>query len=160
MNSLEFTILPVNWQEQREALQHIRTRVFIEEQQVPEEDEWDGLDENAQHFLVKLPDNQSIATARVLTEKDQNGNPRYHIGRVAVMNNYRNHGIGHHLMCRVVDWCQQGNQDKEPEPAAQAEIYLHAQISRVHFYEQLKFVTEGSEFIDAGIPHITMRYHP
>lgn len=136
----------VSWRTGKTALSFIRRRVFIEEQNVSVEEEWDEYDEKAHHFLVFL-DETPVACARVLDEGDC-----FHIGRVAVLANYRNQKIGRRLMEFILSWCQQNISDHK--------IYLHAQTTRIRFYEHLGFVTFGDVFMDAGIEHIEMWYEP
>ena len=142
----------VFWSDAEAVLRHIRTRVFMDEQQVSAADEWDGQDETAIHFLTSLDNGQAIATARVLVEADAAGESLYHIGRVAMLRDYRQEGVGRALMAYVIDWCMQ--------QSSSARLYLHAQTSRTAFYQYLGFVPQGTEFMDAGIPHITMWYRP
>lgn len=145
------TIRELDWQVAQTDSARIRMAVFMQEQQVSAADEWDGMDEQATHFLVHNASGDAIATARILTES-HNNQTRYHIGRVAVLKTHRNQGIGHQLMCAMITWCQHHN--------PLAEIYLHAQVNRQAFYQKLGFVAQGTEFMDAGIAHISMRYQP
>lgn len=143
------SISEVSWQASHQELSLIRIAVFMYEQQVSATDEWDGKDEQAAHFLVRTEAGEPIATARILTESNNNGR-QYHIGRVAVLKAYRGQGIGHRLMRTLINWCR----TKDPHE----QIYLHAQVERQTFYEKLGFIAQGAEFIDAGIAHITMNY--
>lgn len=145
----EETIHELSWKLAQQDSTFIRTAVFMQEQQVSAADEWDGLDKDATHFLVRNASGEAMATARVLTENHANYT-RYHIGRVAVLKYYRDQGVGHRLMRAIVTWCQTNNE--------QAQIYLHAQVNRQTFYQKLGFVMEGKEFMDAGIAHINMTY--
>ncbi len=127
------------WQRDSAILSEIRRRVFIEEQDVPEDLEWDDADNDAQHWLA-FYNNEPVATARML----RNG----HIGRMAVLVRARKHGVGSQILRTIL------------EAAAQQqlrEVYLHAQIHALPFYEKLGFIAEGPEFFDANIPHRTMR---
>lgn len=132
-------IRPVNWREAGPILSELRRHVFIEEQRVPEELEWDGADEAAQHWLA-LREGEPIGTARLL----RNG----HIGRMAVLAHGRGRGIGSALLQAAV---------AAARAAQQREVYLHAQTHALPFYQRAGFTAEGPEFIDAGIPHRTMR---
>lgn len=143
------TIRELNWQAAQADSARIRTAVFMQEQHVSAADEWDGMDEQATHFLAHHINGDAIATGRILTE-NHNNHTRYHIGRVAVLKNYRNLGIGHQLMCAMITWCQHQTRS--------AEIYLHAQVTRQVFYQKLGFIAQGTEFMDAGIAHISMSY--
>lgn len=125
----------------------IRTEVFVHEQKVPAAEEWDGLDEQAIHFLVLSATGEPIGCARVLPEISGEQH-LYHIGRVAIDKTYRNQGVGHDLMHYVIAYCKR----TAPENC----VYLHAQTERRHFYETLGFIAEGDEFMDAGIRHISM----
>jgi len=140
-------IFITDWQTHSANLIKIRTEVFMQEQYVSAADEWDGLDEYAMHFLALSAHGEAMGCARLLREAAGENN-LYHIGRVAILSSFRNQGIGHQLMQFVIAYCKQ----KAPENT----IYLHAQTDRRHFYETLGFTAEGDEFMDAGIPHISM----
>jgi predicted GNAT family N-acyltransferase len=150
-------ISTVSWQNSQAELSMIRTLVFIEEQNVSAEEEMDGKDESAEHFLVRNALGEPIGCARLLIEVDYekahrqkvpHQNTLFHIGRVAVLKNYRNMGIGHQLMQTIVQWCLQHGTSHG--------IYLNAQTERIDFYQRLNFVKQGEIFMDAGIPHIKM----
>ena len=143
------TIIMTDWQNHSRQLSAIRANVFIEEQQVPVEEERDGLDEAAIHFLT-LNGSEAIGCARLLID-EPNQHKHFHIGRVAVLKPFRGLGIGHQLMQFILNYCMQ---------TARYPIYLHSQIERRAFYEHLGFVARGNEFMDAGIPHITMYWQP
>ena len=144
---MPYSILLTDWQTHKADLMNIRTLVFMQEQGISAADEWDGLDEQALHFLALSTAGTAIGCARVLLESDE-GKTRFHIGRVAILKPFRNKGIGHQLMRAIIAHC------KQTTPLNQ--MYLHAQIERQHFYETLGFVAEGDVFMDAGIPHISM----
>lgn len=131
----------VRWQEEKTALQHLRRCVFIEEQAVPPELEWEHADESAAHFLLFDQQQQALACARLLSSGQ--------IGRMAVLAPYRGLGLGKQVLAFVIAWAEQHNY-----PA----LFLHAQNHAIGFYENMGFVVEGEEFFDAGIPHHHMRY--
>lgn len=135
--------LSTDWSTHSEALTQIRVGVFVDEQQVPIADEWDGKDEDAIHFLVQAADGTAIGCARLLVEGQL-----LHIGRVAVLAPWRKRGVGRKLMRSVLAYCAARYPGYH--------IYLHAQTSRVEFYKRLGFNIRGDEFMDAGIPHIEM----
>lgn len=145
-----YQIIQTDWESHQDELTAIRTQVFVEEQQVPLHDEWDGRDADAIHFIL-LEDDSPIGCARILVEEN---NPlgRFHIGRVSLLRPYRGQGLGHSLVQSLVEFC-------EKEDASSA-IFLHAQAARQKFYRILGFEALGDEFMDAGIPHITMRRAP
>ncbi len=120
----------------------IRLKVFVEEQQVPVEEEYDSHDDTAQHFGVFL-EGQLVGTGRLVTQ-DQIGR----IGRVAILSEYRGRGFGSRLINTIIATGQKQGLE---------EFVLGAQIQALDFYAQLGFVVEGEVFIDGGIPHRTMR---
>ncbi len=133
-------ILTADWNREsdRAALKKIRRRVFIEEQQVPEELEWDEHDATARHFLVLL-DNEAIACARLKNDG--------RIGRMAVLPEHRNNGIGTQLLHYVL---QTASDQKLKQ------LYLHAQVSAADFYKKQGFTEQGDVFFEAGIAHKKM----
>lgn len=127
-----------DWEMLSAAASEIRRRVFIDEQNVPQEEEWDGLDPECQHFLALL-DGQPVGTARLL--------PDAHIGRVAVLKDARGTGIGVLLMQTAIEAARH---------AGHPQVALSAQVHALAFYERLGFVAHGEVFLDAGIPHREM----
>lgn len=139
MNS-EFTLEQVTWQEAEADLRRIRETVFIKEQFVPENLEWDGLDGESVHLLARDGEGQAIATARML--------PDATIGRMAVLREWRNKGIGSALLQRLLEIARE---------RGQSEVTLAAQLQAMNFYKQHDFIAEGPTFMDANIPHRIMR---
>ena len=129
----------VDWHQKQDVLKAIRKAVFIDEQHVPKDLEWDGQDNDCTHFLASI-NAIPVATAR-LTAKGQ-------IGRMAVLGEYRGHGIGSRLLATVIEQAKQ---------RGHRQVFLHAQISVIGFYQKHGFSAEGDIFIDAGIEHRTMR---
>lgn len=128
------------WQDDREEIQGVRRRVFIEEQRVPEADEWDAADPVAHHVIALDGKRDAVGTGRLA--------PGGKIGRVAVLPQYRGTGAGVAIMHRLMDLAaERGFQ----------EVYLNAQTSARGFYERLGFRTDGPEFDEVGIPHQRMR---
>lgn len=127
-----------DWETLGQAASEIRRQVFIEEQNVPINEEWDGLDPECQHFLALL-DGQPVGTARLL--------PDAHIGRVAVLADARGTGIGLLLMQAAIEAARH---------AGHAKVALSAQVHALAFYQQQGFIAHGDEFMDAGIPHQAM----
>ncbi|MGB0668921.1 MAG: GNAT family N-acetyltransferase [Porticoccaceae bacterium] len=132
-------IFPTTWAEHAAEIMAVRTTVFIVEQQVPEELEFDQADHSCQHWLAINHLGQAVGTARMLDGG--------HIGRMAVLRNYRQQGIGHRIMHSVIAWGRQNGQTR---------LQLSAQRQAQAFYASLGFVAYGEEFMDAGIPHIAM----
>jgi ElaA protein len=117
----------------------LRRTVFIDEQHVPEADEWDGLDDKAVHFLV-VEEGRPVGTARMLLQPE--GLAR--AGRVAVAQDRRGMGIGRLLMGAVHEAARTGGA---------ARVSLGAQATAIPFYQRLGYAVDGPVFDDAGIPH-------
>jgi YbgC/YbaW family acyl-CoA thioester hydrolase len=132
-----------SWKELREPAQRIRTEVFVDEQRVPLEMEWDEADETAVHAVVFNRIGQGIATGRLLPS--HGGSAK--IGRVAVNKVLRGSGVGRRAMEALTDAARQ---------RGDREIVLHAQRTAEAFYRGLGFTARGDEFDEAGIPHIEM----
>ncbi|MEA3250010.1 MAG: GNAT family N-acetyltransferase [Pseudomonadota bacterium] len=128
-----------DWRQLGEQASEIRRQVFIEEQAVPQQEEWDGRDDECLHFLARL-DGQPVGTARLL--------PDGHIGRVAVLAAGRGRGIGLALMQAAIEAARQ---------RGHAHAELAAQTHALAFYRRLGFKAYGAEFLDAGIAHRNMR---
>ncbi|MGE0859924.1 MAG: GNAT family N-acetyltransferase [Gammaproteobacteria bacterium] len=139
MREFDVRVAPATWADEHARIEHIRRHVFIEEQAVPEDLEWDGEDEAALHWLAWLGDT-AIGTVRLRAGD--------HIGRMAVLREYRGHGVGRRLLDAAV---------AHARTAGAREVHLHAQVHALEFYAAAGFIAEGPEFDDAGIPHRTMR---
>ena len=116
----------------------IRYEVFVGEQNVPDELEIDGLDDEAKHVLAFV-DDVPIGTGRILSDG--------HIGRVAVLKNFRGLGIGKSIMKELIKWAQDMNLEK---------VWLSSQWHAHSFYLDLDFVCVGEIYKEAGIDHIKM----
>lgn len=127
-----------DWHRDNAELRRIREAVFIAEQSVPPELEWDSEDEHAVHFLA-LEDGYAIGTARLLLDG--------HIGRVSVLRDWRGLHVGEALMQAAID---------EAERRGLSRQTLTAQVQALPFYQRLGFEAVSDEFLDAGIPHVDM----
>ncbi len=137
------TFRKYSWQLAPAALKDIRRTVFIDEQKVPPELEWDDTDEVADHFLAVLPDNTPVGTARLFNTLGDTA----HIGRMAVLPHYRGKGIARALLRHLMT-----------EAAGQVDdLYLSAQDHAVPFYQRSGFHVCTGPYDDAGIPHFGMR---
>jgi len=134
----EIAVRIADWQQDNADLRRIREAVFIAEQSVPPELEWDGDDEEAIHFLA-LENDYPIGTARLLTDGQ--------IGRVSVLRDWRGMNIGDALMRAVI---------AEAERRDLREQRLTAQVHATRFYERLGFEVVSEEFLEAGLPHVDM----
>lgn len=135
----QFTIRTGSWDELQNDAKLIREQVFIQEQQIAVEDEWDAEDAVSLHFVVYDQD-QPIATARLLKNNS--------VGRVAVLKSHRGVGIGKLLMQQII---QQAKHEQREF------LKLSSQVHAIQFYAGLGFKVEGEQYLDCGIPHIDMR---
>jgi predicted GNAT family N-acyltransferase len=129
----------VNWTACREQLRAVRRAVFIEEQHVPEELEWDDSDARAYHVLATSDEGDPIGTGRLKIDGQ--------IGRMAVARSWRRRGVGGAILRTLLELAR-----KE----GCAAVRLHAQTHALDFYARYGFVAVGNEFEEAGIPHRAM----
>ncbi|MDH3589800.1 MAG: GNAT family N-acetyltransferase [Gammaproteobacteria bacterium] len=127
------------WEHDQEVIRDIRQTVFVVEQSVDPELEWDGEDANCVHALAGIT-NQIVATGRL----QQDGK----IGRMAVLPESRGRGLGAAILGKLIEAARD---------IGLTDVYLHAQTHALPFYERHGFVAEGAEFDEAGIPHRVMR---
>ena len=140
MNSPLFLVRPVNWLATRDKLSVVRRAVFVLEQNVPEELEWDQDDERAYHVLATAAEDGSpIGTGRLKLD--------CHIGRMAVMQTWRRRGVGSAILRTLIDLAR-----KEGCTV----VRLHAQMHALRFYEVHGFKAYGPQFDEAGIAHRKM----
>ena len=140
----EITITLADWQQYGEPLRHIRSSVFVEEQGVPQDEEWDDKDQchSTQHFIAYNSNGEAIGCLRILLQ----ANGGHKITRVAVLRDWRGRGIGKNLVLAALKHILKcGNS-----------IVLHAQSHSLAFYTQLGFIAEGETFMEAGIEHQRM----
>lgn len=135
-----FTVSLVSWHDGEPLLRAVREAVFMREQGVPEELEWDGLDEGCRHALALSSQGDAIGCGRLL--------PDGHIGRIAVLPQWRKQKVGTAIVQALLG---------EARARGMREAVMDAQTRAVAFYRNFGFVEEGKEFMDAGIPHIRMR---
>ena len=131
------------WATLRPSAGAVRTAVFVHEQGIPVELEWDEQDEVSLHVVLFTPEQMPIATARLLPSQDGSSM----IGRVAVLQPFR----GQHAGIAVMRALLQAARNRGDRL-----VQLHAQQSAQGFYEKLGFVVEGEPFDEVGIPHVTM----
>ena len=120
----------------------IRRIVFVEEQGVSREEEFDDLDATCVHFLARR-DGEAVGTARLHPQSDV-GKAQ----RVAVLARARRGGVGAELMLAI---------ETEAHRLGLSQVVLHAQTSAIPFYESIGYRAEGEEFVEADIPHRFMR---
>lgn len=136
----DFRVEAVDYATGCDDLRRVRETVFVQEQQVPVEEEWDALDPLCQHVIARDASGQPIGTGRLTPERK--------IGRMAVLSQWRGRGVGDAMMLALLD---QARQRRWPE------ISLHAQVSAETFYARHGFLPYGERFWEAGIEHQSMR---
>jgi len=136
----QVTVRRVSWSDAGAALREIRLAVFVREQHVPEDLEWDGMDEKCLHVLAETSAGEAVGTARLL--------PDAHIGRMAVLPAWRQRGVGGMLLIELMTAARE---------RGQYAIELSAQTHAIGFYRRFGFEVFGGEYMDAGIPHRIMR---
>jgi predicted GNAT family N-acyltransferase len=136
---VEYGIEAGSWQALAPEAGPVRETVFVREQGVPLAMEYDAADPLSLHVLARGPRGQAIGTGRLL--------PDGHLGRLAVLPEWRGRGVGQALVCRLLEAARQRNQ---------AELVLNAQTAAAAFYRRFGFSETGEEFLEAGLPHITM----
>lgn len=139
MSERDFTVRRADWATEQPLLKAVRTTVFVDEQHVPAEIEWDAMDPLCVHALAVDGEGCPVGTARLL--------PDGHIGRVAVLAPWRGSGVGLALMRWMIDAARE---------AGHFHVALNSQQSAAGFYERLGFRVDGDEFWEAGIPHVPM----
>lgn len=132
-----------SWSELGPDAQRIRTDVFVDEQRIPAELEWDEADHGALHAVAYNRMGRAIATGRLLPA--ENGTAR--IGRMAVHQVLRGMRVGEQVLRALV---------AEAQRRGDRRIELHAQRTARDFYARLGFAPQGEPYEEAGIPHITM----
>ncbi|MDE2202499.1 MAG: GNAT family N-acetyltransferase [Burkholderiaceae bacterium] len=128
------------WDAVREDARAIRYDVFVIEQNVPVELEWDAWDDQCWHALARDTAGRPVATGRLL--------PDGHIGRMAVRKEARGTGVGARVLEALIGKAQS---------LGYPELILNAQTHAMPFYARAGFTPEGEAFEEAGIPHRTMR---
>ncbi|MFJ4889617.1 MULTISPECIES: GNAT family N-acetyltransferase [unclassified Streptomyces] len=137
----------------REACFRVRKDVFVGEQGVPEDIEYDAYDAGALHVLAVREDGVPLGTGRLLhgeaAAAKTGGDPAVgSLGRLAVTREARGLGVGAALVGAI---------ERAARARGLAAVDLHAQTHALGFYERLGYAAYGPEFPDAGIPHRAMR---
>jgi YbgC/YbaW family acyl-CoA thioester hydrolase len=132
-----------SWAELGADARRIRTAVFVQEQRIPAELEWDEADADAIHAVAYNRLGQAVATGRLLPASGGIAK----IGRMAVHQALRGGGLGEQVLRALAAQAQQ---------RGDRAIELHAQRTARAFYARLGFAPQGEPYEEAGIPHITM----
>lgn len=128
----------VTFPEHRDAIMHVRNTVFTVEQGVDPAIDFDGFDHEAIHVLCS-DNGVPVGTGRMLDDG--------HIGRVAVLGEYRARGVGTQILTLLIDTARAGAFDR---------VFLYAQINAIPFYDKLGFTICGENIMEAGIVHSPM----
>lgn len=136
MNHTPFRVIVADWARDHEALRRIRETVFVREQHVPVELEWDGLDARCDHVLALDTADTPIGTGRLTAG--------HRIGRMAVLPDWRSRGVGAAMLHALIE-CAHAH--RWPR------VTLHAQADAIGFYRRFGFTGHGDEFVEAGIRH-------
>ena len=139
MTQNTYRIIDADYARDLALLRAIREPVFVIEQKVPLDLEWDALEPVCQHVLALDAENRPIGTGRLT--------PMRTIGRMAVLAAWRGKGVGDALLGRLIALAR---------TAGWPAVSLHAQVDAIGFYRKHGFVTEGEIYIEAGIPHQSM----
>jgi predicted GNAT family N-acyltransferase len=137
--SRAFTIRILPWSDALPLARPVREKVFIEEQKVPRELEWDEWDERCMHALARDANGDAIGTARLT--------PDGKLGRMAVLREYRRQGVGAALVEALLVRAREMSLTR---------VTLHSQTHAAEFYRRFGFSERGAEFLEAGIPHLEM----
>jgi predicted GNAT family N-acyltransferase len=132
----------VKWIDEYELLTMIREKVFIEEQEVTSQLEWDGMDKDAIHFLA-FKDKKGVGCARAFVIQN-----RMQLGRMAVLREYRGEGIGSALIETAITLAKLNQLSG---------IYISAQCHAIDFYKKFGFEVTSDIYLDAEIPHRDMK---
>lgn len=128
----------MSWERARQLASPIRFQVFVREQRVPAEIELDDMDAPSLHAIA-FENEKAIGTGRLL--------PDGHIGRMAILKEWRRRGIGAAILRALID---------AAERRGDREIALSAQLHAVEFYRTHGFEPVGDVYEEAGIPHQAM----
>ena len=130
----------MSWEQAQPSAGPLRFAIFVDEQNVPSGIELDDQDANCVHAVAFDVDNKPIGTGRLL--------PDGHIGRMAVVKEWRRRGIGAVILEALM---------AEARKLGHAEVVVSAQLQAAEFYRERGFVAEGKVYPEAGILHQTMR---
>ena len=130
----------MTWEQAQPVAGPLRFAIFVGEQNVPAGIELDDLDASCVHAIAYDVDGKAVGTGRLL--------PDGHIGRMAVVKEWRRRGIGAEILEALTN---------EARKRGHAEVLLSAQLQAAEFYREHGFVAEGKVYEEAGILHQAMR---
>ncbi len=130
----------MTWDKAQPVAGPLRFAIFVGEQNVPAGIELDDLDASCTHAVAYDADGKAIGTGRLL--------PDGHIGRMAVVVEWRRRGVGAEILAALIE---------EARKSGHAEVLLSAQLQAAEFYREHGFTAEGKVYEEAGILHQKMR---
>ncbi|MFZ6730343.1 GNAT family N-acetyltransferase [Undibacterium sp. Ji42W] len=142
MNTENLRLVIADWATLQKDAQAIRYEVFVIEQKIPAELEWDAADAECLHAVVYDTDGKAVGTGRLL--------PDAHIGRMAVLAEARGLRVGAKILRALMNKAQARGEQA---------VRLNAQQSAENFYLKEGYTRDGEIFEEAGIPHVSMVYH-
>lgn len=140
MDIADFRVEPADYAADFKDLRAVREPVFVVEQNVPLELEWDELDRHCHHVIARDGQHQPIGTGRLT--------PEHKIGRMAVLRPWRGRGVGEALLQSLMTQARE---------LGWSDVSLNAQVSAAGFYQKFGFAVCGDEYEEAGIAHVPMR---
>ncbi|MET0754817.1 MAG: GNAT family N-acetyltransferase [Pseudoxanthomonas sp.] len=140
MSERRFHVEAIDYASGLAELRTVRETVFVQEQQVPIEEEWDALDPLCRHVLARDQAGHPIGTGRLT--------PEHKIGRMAVLADWRGQGVGEAMLAQLM---------AEARKLGWPAVSLNAQVSAESFYARQGFIPHGERFWEAGIEHQAMR---
>jgi predicted GNAT family N-acyltransferase len=135
-----FRVEPADYVVDFQDLRSVREPVFVVEQNVPLDLEWDELDPKCRHVIARDDQHRPIGTGRLT--------PEHKIGRMAVLKEWRGRGVGEALLLSLIEQARE---------LGLPEVSLHAQVDAIGFYGKFGFEGYGERFEEAGIQHQSMR---
>ena len=139
MSAAPFSVRLTDWQRDATALRAVREAVFVVEQSIPASLEWDAADYASVHALAQDASGHPLGCARLLADG--------HVGRVAVLREWRRRGVGNALMTAII---------ADARARGHARLVLHSQVHACAFYARLGFAPSGGVFDEAAIAHQAM----
>ena len=140
MSVRAFHVESIDYSSGLAELRAVRETVFVHEQKVPVEEEWDALDPLCRHVIARDETGRAIGTGRLT--------PEHRIGRMAVLAEWRGQGIGEAMLAALI---------AEAREQGWAAVSLNAQVPAETFYARQGFIPYGERFWEAGIEHQSMR---
>lgn len=140
MSKPDFQVDAIDYHSGLDDLRKVRETVFVHEQAVPAEMEWDALDPVCDHVIARDNAGHPIGTGRLTADGS--------IGRMAVLREWRCRGVGGAMLLKLIERARQ---------LRSREVTLHAQLPARRFYARRGFLPVGERFVEAGIDHQSMR---